>query len=83
MEPPKDKEEALAGLLNGTMITLLGGALPTLFVWMIAKNWQQIMADVLHFPGLLSAPAALIGSLYILRYGLRMLRMNWTSLRRL
>ncbi|MBU2167602.1 MAG: hypothetical protein KKF88_07175 [Alphaproteobacteria bacterium] len=83
MEPPKDKEEALAGLLNGTVITLLGGALPTLFVWMIVKNWQQIMADVLHFSGLLSAPAALIGSFYMLRYGLRMLRLNWMSLRTL
>ena len=83
MEPPKDKEQALAGLINGTMITLLGGALPALVVWTVVKDWQQIMADVLHNAGLLSAPAVLIGSLYMLRYGIRMLHLNWTALRRL
>lgn len=83
MEPPKDKEQALAGLLNGTMITLLGAALPAMVVWTVAKDWQQIMADVLHNASLLSAPAVLIGSLYMLRFGVRMLRLNWTALRKL
>lgn len=83
MERPRDKEEALAGLLNGTMITLLGAALPAMVVWTVAKDWQEIMTDVLHNPGLMSAPAVLIGSLYMIRFGLRMLHLNWTCLRKL
>lgn len=33
MDEPRNKEDALAGLLNGTMFTLLGGIFPAVVAW--------------------------------------------------
>ncbi len=88
MEQPKDKEEALAGLLNGTMVTLLGGAFPALFFWQVGQHWREILGGDFLDGGTDSAQSigALTLSLYsffIIRSGIRMLRLNWAALRRL
>jgi hypothetical protein len=85
MEPPRDKEEALAGLLNGTVITLLGGAMPTVFIVALTRNWRDLLAGDLTAISTDTSLAigALVLSPRILRYGLRMLRLNWTALRTL
>lgn len=85
MEPPRDKEEALAGLLNGTVITLLGAAPPALFLVAVTWNWRDLLAgDLLTLSTDTSlAIGALVLSPRILRYGIRMLRLNWTTLRSL
>jgi len=85
MEPPKDKEEALAGLLNGTVITLLGGAMPALFILAVTQNWRDVFSGDLT--AISTDTSLAIGILMfspgMIRYGLRMLRLNWTSLRTL
>ena len=85
MEPPRDKEEALAGLLNGTVITLLGGAMPTVFIVALTRNWRDLLASDLTAISTDTSLAigALVLSPRILRYGMRMLRLNWTALRTL
>jgi hypothetical protein len=85
MEPPRDKEEALAGLLNGTVITLLGGAMPTMFIVALTRNWRDLLAGDLTAISTDTSLAigALVLSPRILRYGIRMLRLNWTALRTL
>jgi len=85
MEQPKDKEEALAGLLNGTMVTLLGMAPPALFLVAVTWNWRDLLAGDLFTLSTDTSLAigALVISPRILRYGLRLLHLNWTSLRRL
>tara|TARA_R110002020_G_scaffold361587_1_gene574083 strand:+ start:252 stop:509 length:258 start_codon:yes stop_codon:yes gene_type:complete len=85
MEPPKDKEEALAGLLNGTVITLLGAALPALFILVVTQNWRDLLGG--DFLALSSDTMLAVGVLMFsprtIRFGLRMLHLNWTSLRKL
>ena len=85
MEPPRDKEEALAGLRNGTVITLLGGAMPTVFIVALTRNWRDLLAGDLTAISTDTSLAigALVLSPRILRYGMRMLRLNWTALRTL
>ncbi|MDP3401499.1 MAG: hypothetical protein Q8R97_10290 [Brevundimonas sp.] len=85
MEQPKDKEEALAGLLNGTVITLLGGAMPALFILVVTQNWRDLLGG--DFLALSSDTMLAVGVLMFsprtIRFGLRMLHLNWTSLRKL
>lgn len=84
MEPPKDKEEALAGLLNGTMVTLLASVFPVVIVWQIAIHWREILSADLADTAADSASGAglLVASIFALRYGIRMLRLNWTAFQR-
>ncbi len=44
MENPDSIESAWAGLLNGTMITLLGAAFPALVLWRVAIDWRDLMS---------------------------------------
>jgi hypothetical protein len=85
MEPAKDKEEALAGLLNGTMVTLLASVLPTAMVWQIARHWREMLSASLTDTATDSALGIglLVASISALRYGIRTLHLNWTALRRL
>lgn len=88
MEPPKDKEEALAGLLNGTMVTLLGGAFPALFLWQVGRHWQEILGGHFLDGGVdnaqdIGALTLSVYSFFIIRSGIRMLHLNSTSLRKL
>lgn len=83
MEPPKDKEEALAGLLNGTMVTLLGGALPAVFIVALTRNWRDLFGGDLT--AISTDTSLAIGILLLsprlIRFGLRTLRLNWAGLR--
>jgi hypothetical protein len=85
MEPPKDKEEALAGLLNGTMVTLLASAFPVVIVWQIAIHWREMLSAAWADTATDSALAIglLLPSISAIRYGIRTLHLNWTALRRL
>ncbi|HEY0598532.1 hypothetical protein [Brevundimonas sp.] len=85
MEEPKNKEDALAGLLNGTMFTLLGGIFPAVVAWWLATEWQTVAAG----NHAMTATEAMQGigltlvSVAILRFGFRMLLRNGAALRRL
>jgi len=83
MEPPKDKEEALAGLLNGTMVTLLGVAPPALFILVVTQNWRDLFGGDLT--AISTDTSLAIGILMfsprLIRFGLRTLRLNWAGLR--
>lgn len=85
MEPPKDKEEALAGLLNGTMVTVLASVLPAVMVWQITRHWREMLSADLAGAATDSASGIglLVASIFALRYGIRMLHLNWMALRRL
>ncbi|MBL0946976.1 hypothetical protein [Brevundimonas sp.] len=85
MEPPKDKEQALAGLLNGTMVTMLASVLPAVMIWQIARHWREMLSAGLVDTAIDSALGIglLVASISALRFGVRMLRLNWTALRRL
>ncbi|MNR42491.1 hypothetical protein D3C85_1610120 [compost metagenome] len=41
MEDPDNIESAWAGLLNGTMITLLGAAFPGVLLWQVITHWPD------------------------------------------
>lgn len=85
MEETKTREEALAGLLNGMMVILLGGIFPAVVVWRLATDWQTVAAgnhtmtatEAIQGIGLTLISAA------ILRFGIRMLLRNGAALRRL
>ncbi|WP_426028819.1 hypothetical protein [Brevundimonas sp. TWP2-3-4b2] len=85
MEEPKNKEDALAGLLNGTMFTLLGGIFPAVVAWWLATDWRTVAAG----NHTMTATEAMQGigltlvSVAILRFGIRMLLRNGATLRRL
>lgn len=85
MEPPRDKEEALAGLLNGTMVTLLASVFPVVIVWQIVRHWREMLSADMAGAATDSASGIglLVASIFALRYGIRMLRLNWTTLRSL
>ncbi len=84
MEPPKDKEEALAGLLNGTMVTLLGSALPAVFILALTRNWRDLLGG--DFSAISTDASLAVGILLfspgLIRFGLRTLRLNWTAFQR-
>lgn len=83
MDQPKDKEEALAGLLNGTMVTLLASAFPVVIVWQIAIHWREMLSAAWADTATDSALAIglLLPSISAIRYGIRTLHLNWTGLR--
>lgn len=85
MEPPKDKEQALAGLLNGTMVTLLASVFPVVIVWQVALHWRETLSADLADIATDSAfgIGLLVSSISAVRYGIRTLHLNWTSLRTL
>ena len=85
MDTPRDKEDAFAGLLNGTMITLFGGAFPAFMIWNVATDWHTWIAGdhVMTRTEFSQGVTLLIVSLLMLRFGLRMLWLNGMALRRL
>ncbi|WP_417231735.1 hypothetical protein [Brevundimonas sp.] len=85
MDTPKDKEDASAGLLNGTMITLIGGAFPALLTWSVVTDWHTWIAGdhTMTRTEATQGVTLLIVSLLMLRFGLRMLWLNGSALRRL
>ncbi|MBO9502496.1 hypothetical protein [Brevundimonas sp. A19_0] len=84
MEPPKDKEEALAGLLNGTMVTLLGCAFPAVFILALTRNWRDLLGG--DFSAISTDASLAVGILlfspWLIRFGLRTLRLNWSAFQR-
>ncbi|WP_421730351.1 hypothetical protein [Brevundimonas sp.] len=44
MEDPDDIESAYAGLLTGTMITLLGAAIPAFLLWQVITHWSGLVS---------------------------------------
>lgn len=85
MEQPEDKENALAGLLTGLMLTLLGGALPALLFWFVATHWEAVISGRHTMTSLeaVQGAAALAFSVPVLRFGMRMLKLNGAALLRL
>lgn len=85
MKPPKDKEEALAGLLNGTMVTLLGSALLALLIVAVMWKWRDLRDGDPYAVATLIAAATggLILCPRMILFGLRALRLNWATLRML
>ena len=83
MEPPQDKEEALAGLLNGSIFTLLGCALPAVVIVALTRNWRDLIGG--DFAAISTDTSLAVGILLfsprLIRFGLRTLRLNWTGLR--
>lgn len=85
MEEPQSKEDALAGLLNGTMFTLLGGAFPAVVVWWLATDWRTVAAGnhMMTAPEAMQGVGLTLASAAILRFGIRMFLRNGAALRRL
>tara|TARA_R110002124_G_scaffold264705_1_gene431398 strand:+ start:885 stop:1142 length:258 start_codon:yes stop_codon:yes gene_type:complete len=85
MDTPGDKEDAFAGLLNGTMFTLFGGAFPALMIWSVTTDWHTWTAGdhAMTRTEAGQGVTLLVISLLLLRFGLRMLWLNGTALRRL
>lgn len=85
MDEPKDREEALAGLLNGAVFTFLGGAFPVFMIWQIAADWQNFASGGHEMTQTEAGQGVGLTfiSLLLLRLGLRMLRLNGAALRRL
>lgn len=85
MDEPKNKEDAMAGILNGTMLALLGGIFPAVLAWWLATDWRTVAAG----NHTMTATEAMQGigltlvSVAILRLGVRMLVRNGAALRRL
>ena len=85
MDEPQDKENALAGLLTGTMFSALGGMFPALLAWSVATRWQAVISgnhtmtstEAIQGVGLLAA------SLPILCYGVKMVIANARAFKRL
>lgn len=44
MEDPDNIESAWAGLLNGTMIILLGAAFPGVLLWQVITHWPDLVS---------------------------------------
>jgi small neutral amino acid transporter SnatA (MarC family) len=44
MEDPDTIEDAWAGLLNGTIFTLLGAAFPFFLLWYFTTHWRDVIA---------------------------------------
>lgn len=85
MEQPQDKENALAGLLTGLMLTLSGGAFPALLIWFVATHWEAVISGSHTIPSVqaMQGVGALAFSAPVFRFGVRMLTLNAAALRRL
>lgn len=82
MEMPRDKEDALAGALNGVMFTLLGAAGPGLLLWQVVTHWPEA---AMRFQSMTAAQAMqgvalLTFSLPVAGFGVRLLRRNMAFL---
>lgn len=83
MEQPRNAEEALAGLLNGVMFTLLGGAGPGILAWQAFTDWPAFTSG-LHA---MTAQEAMQGftllafGLPVASFGVRLFWRNITFLR--
>lgn len=85
MEEPKNKEDALAGVLNGTMITLLGGNFPAIVILQLATDWRTMAAGnhTMTSTEAIQGIGLTLISVAILRFGIRMLLRNGAALRKL
>lgn len=84
MEDVRSKDGDWAGLLNGVMFSLLGGAFPAFFVWQIATNWREWI-DGRHAMTTTEAAQGVgltLVSIGILRFGIRLIRQYAVALRR-
>lgn len=83
MEDPDTIEDAWAGLLNGTMITLLGGAFPAFSLWHFTTHWRDVIGGRHEMTSMeMVQGIILIGlSLQILRFGVRMFARHASWLR--
>jgi len=83
-DKPETIEDAAAGLLNGTMICLLGSALPAIFTWQVISHWGRDDLDLSS--AALSDLTPFLGGMFLsflfLRTGVRLLRENAGRLRR-
>ena len=82
-EEPEPLEDLAAGLLNGTMIFLLGAVIPGVLAWQVVAQWATWTADlrsVLVWESL-SGLGLLLMSIQIMRVGGRLLWRNATALR--
>ena len=75
---PERLEDLAAGLLNGAMLSLLGGALPAAFLWQVVPGlW---LGDLDLSPAALSDATPFLGGVFLsllcLRTGVRLLREN-------
>lgn len=84
MTAPKDREEACAGLLNGTMFVLLGSVLPAAFLWAtITHGWPRASGPTEEFArDAVLVIGLMLGSLHLVRGGVRLLLDNARELRR-
>ena len=83
-ERPETVEDAAAGILNGTMISLLGGGLPAIFIWQVVIPLGRGDLDLRLVA--LSDAAPFLGGMFLslicLRAGIRLLWRNLKYFRR-
>lgn len=84
MEKPEDAENALAGLLTGMMVTLMGGAFPAAIAWHMATHWSVVTSQekVMSWSQAMQGVTLIVVSIPILRFGLKMLQTNGAALLR-
>ncbi|CAN7328976.1 hypothetical protein [Brevundimonas sp. LjRoot202] len=75
-------EDAAATLLNGVMITLLGAALPALFVWQAIRQWGSWTLDPSWATFADAAPLVFLSifSLQFVRCGIGLARRGGSAL---
>lgn len=85
MDEPQDKENAMAGLLTGIMLTMLGGAFPALLIWDVISHWEAVTSGsrTMTYSQAVQGVGLLAVSLPIFRSGTKMVKVNATGLRRL
>ena len=85
MVGPNTKEEALAGLLNGTMVCALGAIIPIALAWWLVIDWHVLVAGQHRMSSEEAAAgvAGLLTSFWILWFGGRLFWTNWVALRAL
>lgn len=82
MDTPRDKEDALAGALNGVMFTLLGAAGPGLLLWQVVTRWPEaaMRFQTMTAAEAMQGVALFTFSLPAAGFGVRLLRRNMAFL---
>jgi hypothetical protein len=85
MDEPRDKEDALAGLLNGTIFSVLGGAFPALLLWSVVTDWESVISrsHAMTSAEALQGVVLLAVSFPVLRYGIKMVTVSARAFQRL
>lgn len=82
MDETETADHKWAGILNGTMVVLLGCAFPTILIWQLAVQWPHL-ASTWRWEftrDTVMGVILLLGSLQVIRLGVGVVRQNAAAL---